>query len=637
LYKTILSDDNKLFCYLNQEYIYIFHIPSNKTINTIKIKEKVSSICFDESSRYLIIGTENGNIYQYLYDKKLIYSKLYKFHNSGVSSLATNNNFLACSSNNGKLIIVNLTSHIIKELITNSTYKIISLYFADENHIVSIHIDGSIFINSLDDSSTTKKINLGIYGIKQILPMKNRTYALIVSSTNYLSLIDLKNSKVIKTKYITCKSKISRISIIYNSTLIIHLENNKIEIFKIATIHELKKNILHNKLYETLKLLESFPMLSDSKESTLVNDLYKEQYTLALNTLIDGKRKLALKYLYLFKKLKSKKDEIELLFLSFKNYTRFKELFSENKYAVCYAMSLKYKPLQETIEYKNIQVHYNECCLKAQKYMLKGEKDLAYKILNPFITIRDKKDFLKSILYNNEDFISFLKYIKNSEHIKIESLVQKHINFKNISTYTMYISNLEETMILLNKLLKIGDLESFNKNILKVKGVKFLDIRISELKLKSRIIYEFQESYKNNDFKHCYQLIDIFEYLKSLEIAKLLESHWKKLIKNCELFAFDGDINGIKNQLGELLYLKTRDKIITTLIKIAMCTKIDSLISQRKYKESENLIYIYIDMFAYTSEIKEIIKDFEISSKIKIAFTQDISLMISSDVSAKGF
>ena len=634
--KTIFSKNSELFCHINKQTIKIFNLQDNKIINIIDIEEKISYISFDNSSKYIIIGTTNGNLYQYLYNSNILYSKLYTFkQNSTVEFLAFYNDSLACSSNSGEIIIINLMTQMVKKEIHNTNHKITSLYFINYNKLISTTIDGTLFLNYIDDSKPTRKLNLGLYGIKQILSI-NSNFSFIISSY-HLSLVDLKKLKIKNIKYLSFKSRILDITIISKSTFLIYLENKKTEILKLASTESLKKNLFTNKLYLNIKLLEKYPMLTYSKEAILTEDSYNEQLDLASTALVNQQQKLALNYLKPFQNLDSKKDEISSLFLAFEQYGRFQELFIEQKYKLCYLMAQRYKPLKKTTEYEKLERIFTNSYLKAQKYMLNNKKDLAYETINPFITLEDKRDFIKSILYHNDNFILFLQYIQNFEHKKIEILLEKNHIFKNIPAYSSYKLTLEDLILKLERYLEVGDIESFQNEFIKLKESLHFKKEIQTLELKYITISEFLLSYENNDFKHSFLLLDSFNYLHSLEIAQLLESHWKKIIIKCELYALDGDIYKIKKQLGEFLFIPTRRKIVTALIQLATYTKITTLLTQRKYVECENLIYLYLDMFSYTTEIKSLIQQFEQLSKTKLAITQDINLTISPVVSAKGF
>jgi len=168
---------------------------------------------------------------------------------------------------------------------------------------------------------------------------------------------------------------------------------------------------------------------------------------------------------------------------------------------------------------------------------------------------------------------------------------------------------------------KIGDADNALKHLEAIKDVENFKDEIELINDECREIKILQKAYEEDNFKLCYELLDMHKNLKSTKLGSLLEKHWLKLISKCEEYALHGDIKSIKETLGELMMLSSRRTKIGDLLRVSFQTKIQLLISTNKAKHAENIIYSYIDIFGIDKEIKSIMKTYERKFKTKLAIT----------------
>ena len=132
---------------------------------------------------------------------------------------------------------------------------------------------------------------------------------------------------------------------------------------------------------------------------------------------------------------------------------------------------------------------------------------------------------------------------------------------------------------------------------------------------------KFLLAYEENNFKLCYELMDKYPKIKLVKIAKLLEEHWSKLIKKCEVSANNGDILSIKKILSTLLLTSTRLDTIGSLLRLSFQVKINKQLKNKEFLSCEALLYSYIDIFSEDAIIKIYMKRFEEKSNIILALT----------------
>lgn len=134
----------------------------------------------------------------------------------------------------------------------------------------------------------------------------------------------------------------------------------------------------------------------------------------------------------------------------------------------------------------------------------------------------------------------------------------------------------------------------------------------------TKALKKLQNAYDDNDFTHCYELIDTYN-LTNTTLCDFFEKHWKKIVVKSERSALNGDAKEVIKIFDELLFIKTRAQKIGDFLRLAFFSKLEQLIQKDQHNTAQNLIYSYIDIFGYDVEISKIISEFELKSHQKIA------------------
>ena len=609
--------------------IYILHIASKVLIKTIKIdNEQIHMMEFDLESKYIIVATKSGRILQYRYDGSSMLARLYSFDvhkkttTAPVSSFSFHKNIMACGGNNGTIFTINLHSRADKLLINNESTGITSICFIDDSIIVSGDLQGYLYFNSLKDSKLIKKIQTGFTKIKQVLLMPNPNYIMVVGDSNYVSIYNIETFKLLHNKYIEFDSSIQKIIVLDVHTLLVSLDNNSIEKVNLPDPSELKSLILHHSLDKAYDLAQKDSMLRDTQEYKELEKAYNKVYNEALKALVNQNKEQAIQLTSMFKYVDSKKDDIQLLFKAFENYPRFKSLYIEKKYALAYTLCAKFPPLSKTFQYKKMEEIWKDVFKNAQRQIAHGIIDNAKTLLNDYVTVVQKRPIIKLILNHNENFIKFLKAMESKDFQTIYAIAKTNKFFTQIPTYQSIEKGLFKAVENIQEDINKGDILSASKKISKLQNIDSISSRIASQKDECRAIVKLQNSYKSNNFIKCYEIIDKHRFLNNTELGLLLQSHWLKVITKCESFALKGNIKEIKEALGELVTLETRRDKIGDLFRLSFHTRIKGLMGKKAYKNTENIIYSYIDIFGLDNEVISIMKLYERVSKTKLAITQ---------------
>jgi hypothetical protein len=509
-----------------------------------------------------------------------------------------------------------------KNLISSNKARITALCFLDENTLLSANDNGKVDIFSLNRENSFRSIATPILHIKQIIIMPNPNYIMISGNSNVTTIIDIKNFKIAHSKYIKFHAEINKIALLNNNSLLVALRNNKILHVELPGITTLKSLILHNSFEKAFELIEKEPMLQGSQEHKKLEEMFQNSYEYALKALIDQKNILAMQILDAYKDIKCKQAIIRDLYHAFKYYPRFQELFLEKKYALAYVISFKFEPLKKTPEYKKMEDIFKLVFLNAQRHVMQNNLSRAKDLLSEYSTVATKKPLIKLLLTQNKEFVDLLKAIQRRDFQTVYRLVDKNELLKQIPNYVTLNTQIQESLQEIEAEIKIGEISKAEALLLTLEGIGHISEKVEDLHKKCQSVLLLKKAYEESDFKSCYEILDMHDYLKSVELGLLLEKHWFKLVLKCEEFALVGNIEDIQKTVGEFIDLRERSDKIRDLLRVGFHVRIGILADKKDLKSAETAIYVYIDEFGVDKEIEKIMKKFEKISSHKLALTQ---------------
>jgi hypothetical protein len=627
------SKDSNILAFANNNIIYIVNTENKLLIQKIRTYEgTIQLIEFAPNSKYLITGTKDGRVMKYRYDGRSGLSRLCSFgqleknsertvRNNYVSAFAFYDNLLACSGYGGSITILKIHSLSSKYTIPSSSLRINALCFYDKDTLISGSVDGMLHIHSLKQKKIRATLSTPFNKINTILIMPNPQYVMVSGASEQLCIVDVENAKVISTSYLIFKHNVLNITLTQEDNLLVVLDSKEFFKVELPKVEHLKNFILSGDLDKAYALIDIDPMLKGTREHKRVEVMYDKLISQAIEALINSNTKGARLLMRKFNDVPSKKDDINSIFKAFEFYPRFNTLYLEKKYSLAYALADKHPALKYTRQYKKMEEVFKETYSFAQKQILIGCHDVAKEILSVYITVLSKKPMLHLILKQNEEFIQFLKAISDKDFKTIEKLIRKNEIFSQIPTYIKLEKSVQLTLDTIQNNINKGDVDSAIDIIKKYLQIPSIKEELQDLYRDAKLVKKLQESYKNNDFRSCYEIIDSSQNLYSLELSKLLEKHWSKLVSECEEYALRGNFSSIKKKFGLLISVKTRLNKTGDLLRLSFHTKIKVLLSKRSFKNAENIIYSYIDTFGTDSEMLLIMRTYEKASATQLALT----------------
>lgn len=637
---TAFSLEKKLLAIANESSIYLYNTKTKKQISTIKSYDGViTQLFFVPNSQHLITATADGRVILYNYrDARYsvrIYSWVKKYKTQlpiRISAFAFQKHLLALGTSDGKVTLINLNSYGVVDEFSFTNAAISTLCFDDKKRVITMDAHGEIFVQDLQRVNSLKSITTHLTASKQLLPISQSDFLLIHSNKDSLTLFDTKKCKIIKNNYLTFHKDISFVQLTQERNLLVVLQNREIIHITLQNRQNLESLRLHNMIVEAYALVEANPQLLDSKEYKELEKAYKIKYLNALKALQNADESRAEQLLETCKTIQSKEEEIALLFRAYKHYERFQTLCMQNMYAPAYALSSKYPPLQYSKEYIAMEKRYKKAYTSAQKQMLLADEKKAKEFLSPYLSVLSKKESINLILKDNQDFLSFLDAIKESNYGQIKRLLSKHPNFVHLPPYQDFQERLHTTLQKINSLLNAAAIQDAQKLINSLKHIPLVEDELMFFETKADRIQELLTRYEASQFKECYELLDAQPSLYfGLKLADMLEKHWMKLMIKCEKYALYGQIKGVKKTLQELLRTKSRTKRVGALLRVSFIVEIENHIVQKQFNSAENFIYSYIDIFGFDTNLQRVMQEYEKKSSQKLAIVADKEARVARD------
>ncbi|MDK9692782.1 MAG: WD40 repeat domain-containing protein [Sulfurimonas sp.] len=636
---STFSPNGHYFAFANAPFLFIIDIETKELLQKIEVQdEEIQLLSFDATSSYIVAGTKNGRVLQYKTNQSNLLSRLCSFpyerekspqktkdDKNFVSAFTFYKNQFACSGYGGAIFVIDFYTQANKNILTHSKNRVDALCFLDENRLAVGSSDGNVDVVFLNNPHTYKSVRIPILGIKQLLIMPNPNYLMVIGKSNSVAIIDIQNYKITHSRYIEFETTIHSVAISKSDSLVAALENNKIVNVALPGIAKLRSLILQNSLAEAFKLIAKEPMLQGSYEYKMLEEKFEKSYESATKALINQNSALALQIISPYKEIPSKAAKIKELFEAFRHYLRFQALFLEKKYALAYAMCSKYEPLKLTIQYHKMEQVFKLAFSNAQRHILQNNLESAKALLAQYNTVLSKKPLIKLLLTQNREFVALLKAIQKRDFQTINLLIDRNELFKQIPNYIALNSQIEETFQKAEAAIQKGDAEEAKKLLSMLEEIPDVAQKTEELHRKYKHVLALQKAYSENNFIECYEILDVHQHLKFIELGVLLEKHWSKLMQTCEEYALAGNIKGVKKTLGELLALHSRRHKIGDLLRVSFHVRIQTLINAHDFRGAEAIIYTYVDIFGIDSEINHIMKYFELSSSRKLAITEEQS------------
>jgi hypothetical protein len=613
-----------------EQTLFIFDINNTQPLYTLHTHYgTILSLDFFDKN-YIIIGTSQGRVILYNYTNTQPLCRLSSFPLNAkppkkynyISVITTTHNTLACSGYGGGVVVVNPITKQHTTLLQNHTTKITALHFLNPTTLLIGDAKGDLFcyswhrhikklftihtsLRTIDTIATCNTLPLAIVGSKQ---------------ENYAVLIDTKQHKVVQNRYLYFHQKIEEITFLEHKLSVL-LTNKQCYNFTPLDSQQLQQAIKNKQLAYAFMLSEQNPLFKYLQEYQQLQKLYTQQCQYALLELINNNKQPLIALQKEFHNLPKQTKELQKLYATRNHYTHLQTLVTEQKYHLALNLAYTHKELQLTPLYTQLEKHFTQQFQQAQQYLTRNQKEQAQKILAPYIQVQEKKEICTLLLRNHTRFLHFLQAIENKDYTQLFTLLKDEPRFKKLPSFTQLLKALEEEIQSLYTLLAHMQIEKLKQKITHLQHIPHLKTQLQDIYFAATKLQELQHCYNNTQYKLCYEIIDTTPLLASTQLAKTLEEEFKHKIHICEHYALQGEVAPIKQELQSLLLITTRKEKIGCILRVGFLVKIKKLLLARSLHSAENMIYSYIDLFGYDSELQKIVEKFEKYSYKKLAIS----------------
>jgi hypothetical protein len=613
-----------LIAFVNETVIYILDAKEHRVLNTIDTHTAITKLFFLSNTSYLIAATKNSRVLQYRYDTPHYITRLCSFtksKNNTLKSFTYNHLYCAVSGYDGIIKVIDLYKGSSKNILTSKPAHITAMAFTDPSTLLFCNSEGKIFLQDVEDTAKKQELQTIHNNITNIILFKQSPHAVLLSKEHSLLLLNRKDLSIVKINFLNQK-KIPKSVLLYNDQdiFLLHQDHN-VEKIKLPSQNDLRDTIENKDLVKAFQLLEYHPLLHDASIAKQLFKAYQNYQNSIFLTALYKKNKMLLEPLKAFQDIQITKEAYQEAADAYDHYQKLQHFVKEQRFRLAYILVEKFPLLRTTQEYHEMEHTYNSIFLQAQRALQKGDKQKAQELLNPFITIMAKQKTIQLLLRHNRVYLDFLKALSKKDYISAAKLSQTSPNFKELSEYTNLQKHLEIILQEIQYAINSAKLDSAEKLIQSLQQCNKYKEDLQRVSNKLYKAKKLLQSYENNDFLRCYEILDTSPQLRSLQLGVLLEKHWNKLLFTIEILASKGDIQQLQKHLGELLFLKTRQYKIANLLRLGFQQAIKKYIAACNYKQAEKMIYSYIDTFGTDKELEDILHLFEKKSRHKLAIT----------------
>ncbi len=583
-------------------------------------QNRVETLCFDPSSRYLVAGCVTGRVFLWNLFSTGQVSRLSSFPEYSPSMLAlpkTNyvsaicfspkGDYVATTGYGGSIVITNIHTEVSPKRITPKHTRIDALHFIDETLLAAGNIEGGLDIIDTKESQILKHFQTNLGSISTLFSSNSATYLFAVGKGRQVTLLNLKTLKIVKDEYLLLNAKISSISLNKEDNLIVACEDASIQTFDLFPQDKLQLYIDTGAYHKAYALLHEYPLLQESPLADELNDIWEEHLSQAIIMVEMRQGEEVEKILKSFSKMPSKSTIMQDFNELISHFERFKLALHQGNLALAYSMAEHVKLLKKTSVYEEMENAWNKAFLKAQACVIRDNTHLLFKTLEPYAKVSVKLCFIQVLLHNPELFLEFVQHINSREYEKIFSITQKYPCLKEIESFQNIVITVNDLSNKCKQHILSSQYDLAELELKELSYIPYMRQTLHELERFLNLCLRFDKLYEKDKLLEAYELIDKNEKLLVLENVQKLEKQWRKKIQKAEEEALLGHTKNIKNILGSLVSLSTRSQKVGMLLRQSYLTQIKLLLIKHRSSLVNQAIHNYIAIFSYDSELDNLI------------------------------
>jgi len=633
------SPDGKYLAYSEKEQsvVRVIDLEAQKLHHSFPtLQNQIETLCFDPTSNYLVAGSITGRVYLWNLFATGQISRLSSFpeytphlfsqpkvNYVSAACFSPSGDLVATTGYGGSIVITNIHTEVSPKRVTPNHVRINSLHFIDEEYLAAGNIEGGIDIIELKTAQVHKHYQTSLGNINGLCSTTSGAYLIASGHTQHISLIDLKEQKVLHSDYIRLGSKVTSLAINPEDILIVGCENGSINLFHLYPQELLQLRLNTSSYAQSYDLLHKFPLLHESPLVQTLEEAWEDTLSQAISHVQDREIDQATRLLNKFSSVPSKIEIIKEFQGLITHYERFKTSVEHENYALAYSMADHVGLLKSTRPFQEMEEIWNQTFSKAQAYIIRNQTHQLFKVLEPFSRVNTKLCFIQVLLHQPERFLEFTHLINAHSYDKIFEITKHYPCLKEIQSYQKILDATDDLYEKFRQHIFSRDYALAELEQEDLSHISYMKSKHKELSSLLDLAKKLDAHYESKDLCSCYTLIDTYQELQSLPLVHDLEKEWNNKIKEAEKEALLGHTKGIKHILGKLLTLSTRAQKVGTLLRLSYLTQIKFIVIRRQLTLIQKTVEVYIDMFGYDTELHNLLLKLEKDHIFTISLSEE--------------
>ena len=581
---------------------------------------EIESSCFSHNEKLLAIGTAHGRVYVYsIKFKKLLYTIV--LNNDYITSIdfSKEDRMIAFSSFKKNLDIYDLAnSHLIFRYKHSDVITTVR-FLHNSNYIVFASRDNKVYLYDYLKNTIKQQLCILIHWAIDMFIDKHDRFILVSDRSGHVHFIDLSSTQV------EC-----RVMLYEESNAVVSIKKKKEKFFffyengKVLVVDIKKEREEATLLYENGELDKFFeklhknPILKTGLESFFVNanQEFTKIFHQATAMVCIGKIKEAKKILEPFINIEDKRKKIDFLILNQDKYQKFYHLFKDKKYFEAYALSSSAEFYKEIPFYEMMENDFKKAFVRADKFLLKNNTNMARAVLEKFANIEEKKQSIVSLFKFPEKYNALEKLLRKNKLKEFYNVAQEVKYVQKSPVFQEFLLKIKDEISCFKKLLRDQNYdEAYKKGLeLKAKLPEVFYQTIKEDIEKIQIQKLFIKMVNKAKFAPALNMVNEHSFLMIMneykKIEKFLEARLDKALK----FAYLGKVEYVHKLLANFVKNSILKNRAINIYKIAYISQMEILHKKMRKKHWKKAIKNYLERFGYDGNIDEIAKKYDVDT-----------------------
>jgi len=513
-------------------------------ITTLIVVDSESKISYLDINTFELKDSFSTNIKHQRYSTKVV----------GFTSYG--DSFVSLGSDNKSIVLIDTKTKKIKQMQNRHKGEISCIAIEPKNrYIFTAGEDGKIFALDIETDKIAFNLPVHVDTVNDIAFSDNSQWVATASYDKKISLYNIAMMKprfrlkahqapVCKLHFLSeyrlfsiDKSSVGIVWDMHDSKIITRVQGIHDDVLQITTNKDGTLLFLGTKLgYVLVYDINTYEII-DKRFIKLKSSITSMNYCSKNNNLIIGTESGEL-FLYDVFNGEDKINE----FLEDKKYKELEEFVKDKQL-------LKYTP-----SYQIIITLWDKTLKVAKNFLGKNEKDKAKQIFAQFMSVPSKRQAIDKLFEEYEEFDKFMLLVSKAKYSLAYSLVNKHPIYKETAVYKSMELRWKKDFLLAQKtLIKTKSADKVKEILAPYRGVSEKTKLIQGLLLNANVYERFKLLLQKKEYKTCFDLVDLHEYLKEYKEYQILQNVADKIYIQSQKLLQNGEKHSALKLLQILL------------------------------------------------------------------------------------